>query len=370
MNTRLKELSRLFFKLGCTAFGGPAVHIAMMREEVVNKNAWITDAHFLDLISATNLIPGPNSTEMTMHIGHERAGWRGLIVAGMCFIFPAVVITSVLAYLYNQYGLLPEVAPYIYGIKPAIVGVIISAMVALGRSAFKSIWLWILGLITFGVCMAGVNEIAALFGAGALGMAKYMWQSQKQRVNGILPVFLSHVISLPNVKIFLTFLKVGSILYGSGYVLFAFLNDELVRTGLLTHTQLADAIAVGQFTPGPVFSAATFIGWQMGGFWGAMAATIGIFLPSFIFVALLNPLIPKLRASKMISSFLDAVNASSIAIILFVCLDIFRDSIADWRSILILVISISLTFIFKRLNTAFIVLSGALLGYLYDAPQN
>jgi chromate transporter len=364
MKERLKELVKLFFKLGCIAFGGPAVHIAMMQDEVVKKRHWITDEHFLDLISATNLIPGPNSTEITMHIGHERAGWRGLIVAGACFIFPAVVITSVLAYLYQKYGALPQVAAYIYGIKPAIVGIIISAMIALGRRAFKSIWLLLLGVMILVACIAGISEIAALFAAGAIGIATHLVTQSRAKANGILPVLFSQSKVFSNTKIFLTFLKVGAVLYGSGYVLFAFLNDELVKTGLLTHTQLADAIAVGQFTPGPVFSAATFIGWQMGGFWGAMAATAGIFLPSFIFVALLNPLIPKLRASQIMAAFLDSINAASVALILYVCIDIFKSSATDCRAILILVISLVMTFIFKKLNSAFIVLGGAMLGYV------
>jgi chromate transporter len=336
----------------------------MMQDEVVKKRGWITDEHFLDLISATNLLPGPNSTEMTMHIGHERAGWRGLIVAGICFIFPAVVLTSVFAWAYQLYGSLPDVPAYIYGIKPAIVGIILSAMLALGRKAFKTVWLAVLGALTFIACIAGVGEITALFGAGMIGAVLHILTQPKKDTQNILPAITGSAKVLSTTKIFLTFLKVGAVLYGSGYVLFAFLNDELVKTGLLNHTQLADAIAVGQFTPGPLFSAATFIGWQMAGWKGAAAATAGIFLPSFLFVLFLNPLIPRLRRSVFLSAFLDAINAASVAIILFVCIDIFKSAVSDWRAIVILIISLSVSIYFKKVNAAIVVLGGALLGYL------
>ena len=253
----LKEVALLFLKLGCIGFGGPAVHIAMMEKEVVEKRKWMSHEHFLDLIGATNLIPGPNSTEMTMHCGHERAGWKGLFVAGFFFIMPAVIITSVLAWAYKEYGTLPEVAPLLYGIKPAIIAVILSAMVALGKKAFKSVELVFIGIACLIASVMGASEILVLFGAGAIGMIGYAIKKQPNRLNCVAPITL---LSAANAKIFWIFLKVGSILYGSGYVLFAFLDTELVSTGLLTRTELIDAIAVGQFTPGPVFTAATFIG--------------------------------------------------------------------------------------------------------------
>lgn len=364
----LTDLARLFLKLGTIGFGGPAVHIAMMEEEVVRKRKWISQDHFLDLVGSTNLIPGPNSTEMTMHIGHERAGWKGLILAGSCFIFPAVIITTVFAWAYRQYGKLPEVEPFIYGIKPAIISVIAALMISLGKKALKSIELGILGIIAAVLVLYGVNEILVLFAAGFTGILIYLAKNRKQTLQGIFPFVLLQVMSSSsnsfNWKLFFIFLKVGSILYGSGYVLFAFLDAELVAKGLLTKQELVDAIAVGQFTPGPVFSSATFIGWQIAGPAGAVAATIGIFLPSFLFVALLNPLIPRLRKSKIMSAFLDTVNIVSVAIILAICIEMGKASLTDWRTFAIAVAGFIITLRFKKLNTAFVVLGGAVLGYL------
>jgi chromate transporter len=364
----LTEIAQLFFKLGCIGFGGPAVHIAMMEAEVVGKRGWMTRAHFLDLIGATNLIPGPNSTEMTMHIGHERAGWQGLVVAGVCFITPAVTITAAFAWAYGQYGKLPEVAPFLYGIKPAIIGVIVSLMVGLGKNALKSVELGIFGAVAAVLALLGVNEMYILFGAGLLGMLLHLIKTRRQAANAISPLILFQFSSWStgafNWKIFWVFLKVGSILYGSGYVLFAFLDAELVSKGLLDKQVLIDAIAVGQFTPGPVFSSATFIGWQMAGWPGAAAATAGIFLPSFLLVAFLNPLIPMLRKSALMSVFLDTVNMVSVAIILAVCVDMARDSVTNWKTGLIAVAGFAVTMGFKKLNTAFVILGGAVAGYL------
>jgi chromate transporter len=364
----LATIAKLFLKLGIIGFGGPAVHIALMQEEVVKKRGWMSDEHFLDLVGATNLIPGPNSTEMTMHIGHERAGWKGLIIAGCCFILPAVIITAFFAWLYHKYGQLPQVQPFIYGIKPAIIAVVVSLMIGLGKKALKSIELGIIGILAAVAVLAGFNEINVLFGGGLLGIVIYLLKKVNKTANGILPFVLLQIpnptINLPDFKLFLIFLKIGSILYGSGYVLFAFLDAELVSKGLLTKQQLVDAIAVGQFTPGPVFSSATFIGWQIGGASGAIAATIGIFLPSFLFVALLNPLIPRIRKSKIMSAFLDTVNIVSIAIILSVIVEIGRSTLLDWRTITIAIISFAVTFYFKKINTAFIILGGAVMGYV------
>ena len=366
--TRLAEVAKLFLKLGVIGFGGPAVHIALMEEEVVRKRAWMTGEHFLDLVSATNLIPGPNSTEMTMHIGHERAGLKGLVVAGCCFIIPAVIITAVFAWAYQQYGRLPQVQPFIYGIKPAIIAVVVSLMIGLGKKALKSIELAIIGLLAAIAVIIGFNEIYVLFAAGLAGIIIHLIKTAGKTANGILPFVLLQLsgssFNIPDYKLFWIFLKIGSILYGSGYVLFAFLDAELVSKGLLTKQQLIDAIAVGQFTPGPVFSSATFIGWQIGGIGGAIAATTGIFLPSFLFVAFLNPLIPKLRNSEVMSAFLDTINIVSIAIILSVIIEMGKVTLLDWRTILIAVLSFIVTFYFKKLNTAFIILGGAVMGYL------
>ena len=364
-NSNLREVAGLFLKLGITGFGGPAAHIAMMRAEMVTKRKWLTEQHFLDLIGATNLIPGPNSTEMAIHIGHERAGWKGLIIAGLCFILPAVFITGIFAWLYKEYGQLPEAQPFVYGIKPAIIAIILGAIFPLARKSIKTIPLAITGAIVLILSLLGVNEIYLLFGAGFFFL---ILNSAQNKAKVLVPLPLlsisGAITSASAFNLFLIFLKIGAILYGSGYVLFAFLDTELVSTGILTRQQLIDAIAVGQFTPGPVFSAVTFVGYQISGWQGAIVATIGIFLPSFAFVAMLNPLVRKMRNSNLFSSFLDAVNVASIAIIAAICFEMGKISITDWRTILIAVISAIFTFGFRRINSAFIVLGGSLLGYL------
>ncbi|SDB39518.1 chromate transporter [Flavobacteriaceae bacterium MAR_2010_188] len=364
---RLKEVASVFFKLGCISFGGPAVHISMMEDEIVKKRKWISTQHFLDLIGATNIIPGPNSTEMTMHCGYERAGVKGLFVAGFCFIFPAVIITGFLAYLYQEYGQLPEVEPFIYGIKPAVIAIILMAAFRLGKKAVKNTTLAVIGILTLLVCFLGVNEIIALFGAGLIGFLIYKFKKNSTSVNSFIPLIILQIeeyAKLENIKILLVFLKIGAILYGSGYVLFAFLDAELVANGWMSRQALVDAIAVGQFTPGPVLSTATFVGWQLGGFAGAIAATAGIFLPSFIFVLILNPLVPKMRKSEWISAVLDAINVAAVALILYICIKIGQETLLDWRTILIAIISLITVFYFNKLNSAYIVLGGALLGYI------
>jgi chromate transporter len=363
---RLNEVARVFLKLGIIGFGGPAVHIALMEEEVVRKRNWMSSEHFLDMVGATNLIPGPNSTEMTMHCGYERAGWKGLVIAGICFIIPAVLITGLLAWAYQRYGQLPEVAPFIYGIKPAVLSVVLAVMISLGKKAVKNSQLALLGMVALVAVLAGMHEIYVLFGAGAIGILLHYAQANRS-LKGLLPVPLVQVVleapALMNGKIFWIFLKIGSILYGSGYVLFAFLDAELVSRGWLSKQVLVDAIAVGQFTPGPVFSAATFIGWQLGGFGGALAATVGIFLPSFLFVALLQRLLPLLRKSPVMAAFLDTVNVVSVAIILAVLVEMGQQTISDWRMIIIAVAGFLVSFFYPRINSAFIVIGGALLGY-------
>lgn len=365
----LKELAKLFLKLGFTAFGGPAAHIAMMQEEVVTKRKWLTEQHFLDLIGATNLIPGPNSTEMAIHIGHERAGWKGLILAGLCFILPAVFITGIFAWLYKQYGQLPTVQPFIYGIKPAIIAVILAAVYPLAKKSLKTVELALIGIAVLVCSLLNFNEIYLMFGAGFLALILAFIRNSSGNLNSVIPISFLQIpntalLSATNANLFWIFLKIGAILYGSGYVLFAFLDTELVSTGLLTKHQLIDAIAVGQFTPGPVFSSVTFIGYQINGWSGALISTIGIFLPSFVFVALLNPLVKKMRNSKLFSTFLDAVNVASVAIIIAVSFTMGKDTITDWRTISIALLSIILIFGFKKINSAFIVLGGSLLGYL------
>jgi chromate transporter len=364
-NNELRDLFRLFLRLGLTAFGGPAAHIAMMQREVVDKRRWMDHAQFLDLVGATNLIPGPNSTEMAIHIGQERAGWRGLLVAGACFIFPAVGITGVIAWLYRQYGQVPQVSAFIFGIKPAIIPVILGAALPLAKRALKTKVLWAIAVASLITGLLGVNEIYVMFGAGGVALLWMAAGTSGDSLRGFVPLLLQiPAIAISNARVFFSFLKIGAILYGSGYVLFAFLDSELVAKGLLPRRVLIDAIAVGQFTPGPVFSSVTFIGWQMGGWQSAALATLAIFLPSFAFVALSHPLVPWMRRSRFFSTFLDGVNAASVAIILTVCIDFGRATITDWRAITIAAVSAITVFGFPKVNSAFVIIGGALLGYL------
>lgn len=371
----LKEIALVFFRMGCFAFGGPAAHIAMMDEEIIQKRKWMSRQHFLDLIGATNLIPGPNSTEMTMHSGHERGGIPGLFVAGIAFILPAVLITGFLAYLYVEYGSLPDVKPFITGIKPAVLAVIAGAILKLGKKALKSWELGVLGgLVVIASLMPNTNEVLVLLCAGLLGAFYFYFKNnlnskskgdgKKMFAFGLLAVPSSIGSKVLATTIFWKFLKVGAILYGSGYVLFAYLDAELVETGLLSRQELMDAIAVGQFTPGPVLSTATFIGFQLGGFGGALAASAGIFLPSFLFVLLLNPLIPKMRQSKFLSGFLDSVNIAAVGIMLAVLVGMGQESVFGWRTGVIAAISCFFTFGPWKLNAMWIILGGSVLGFL------
>ncbi len=359
---KIKEIVAVFFKLGCVAFGGPAAHIAMMQDEIIDKRKWLSQEHFLDLMGVTNLIPGPNSTEMTMHCGYERGGWAGLFAAGFSFILPAVVITTILAWVYVEYGDLPQVEQFIYGIKPAVIAIILSAAYKLGKKALKNVELACFGILVMIAALMGYNEILVMFACGILAGIWFFIKKafRTNQVQSVAPVFLL----VGNLKIFLIFLKVGAILYGSGYVLFAFLDAELVSTGLLSRTELIDAVAVGQMTPGPVLSTASFIGYQLGGLKGAILATVGIFLPSFLLVGLVNPLVQKIRKSALLSAILDAINIAAVAIILAVCFEMGREAIVDWRTILIAILSLIVVFRFKKINSAFTVLGGALLGFV------
>lgn len=378
---RLGELARLFLKLGVIAFGGPAAHIAMLEDEVVTRRKWIGRQHFLDLIGATNLIPGPNSTEMTMHVGYERAGWAGLVTAGSCFIGPAVVITGVLAWLYVQYGSLPAVEPFLYGIKPAVIAVILGAIWRLSRPAVKDWRFAVLGLGVAVALLLGLGEIQGLLVGGVLGMLwfragggedsgtagryvpiLFLRDAAPAAVQGAgaAAVGAAAAVSLP--KLFLFFLKVGSVLYGSGYVLVAFLEGGLVSDyGWLTQAQLLDAIAIGQLTPGPVLSTATFIGYVLDGVPGAAAATLGIFLPSFFFVLLLNPLIPRLRESAWLSAFLDAVNVSALALMVAVTIQLGVAVLVSWPA-LVIALAAGVLVVRFRTNAVWLVLGGAVVG--------
>ena len=367
---KLKQVAAVFFKLGLFAFGGPAAHIAMMEHEVVTKRAWMTREHYLDLIGATNLIPGPNSTEMTMHCGYQRAGKKGLFIAGISFIFPAVFITAILGYLYVLYGALPQVQPFIKGIQPAVIVIIASAVIKLGKKAVKNWELALLGSLFLAASLLGLDQVLVLFAGGLLGMCYFLIKSKMQTTSlAIAPLFMVFIVSeigakLSAMGIFLKFLKVGSILYGSGYVLFAYLDTELVTTALLSQNQLLEAIGIGQFTPGPVLSTATFIGYQLVGFWGAIAATAGIFMPSFLFVWLLNPLIPKMRKSKVLGYFLDSINVAAVAIMLAVVITMSKQTLVDWQAALIAILSGILIFGFKKVSVMWVLIIGAILGYV------
>lgn len=369
MNSRLKEVALVFFKLGCFAFGGPAAHIAMMEDEIIEKRKWMTRDYFLDLIGTTNLIPGPNSTEMTMHCGYERAGKAGLFVAGIAFIFPATLITALIAYLYVKYGELPQVEPFIYGIKPAVLAIIAAAILKLSKKAIKSTELAILGVLVLVASLLGVNEIVALLSAGILGMLYFYLKTKSLSDLKVFSPFLLvfgikvSIAKITTLKLFLIFLKVGTILYGSGYVLFAYLDAELVTRGLLTRAELIDAIAMGQFTPGPVLSTSTFIGYQLSGFTGALVATAGIFLPSFLFVLILNPFIPKMQQSKILRYFLDSVNVAAVAVMLAVLFIMAKETLIEWQSIIIALLAVVLTFKTK-INTIWTIVIGAVLGYI------
>lgn len=364
MNTDLKDIIQLFARLGVTAFGGPAAHIAMMRHEVVSKKQWMSDGEFLNLVGATNLIPGPNSTELAIHIGHKQAGWKGLFAAGVLFIIPAVLITGCIAWLYKKYGSLPQVEPFIYGIKPAIIAVILMAVYPLAKTALKNSLLALVGIAALVLSLAGVSEIIVMFGLGLLYLGCRLAVTSRNTLVFFPLLFIGTFNSVSNLGLFFTFLKIGSILYGSGYVLFAFIDSEFVATGVLTQQVLMDAIAVGQFTPGPVFSSVTFIGYQVNGFWGAIAATLGVFLPSFVFVALLSPVAKMLKNTKLFILFLDAVNVASVAVIAAVCLKMGHESITGWRTILIALISLAILLSKPKLNTALIVAFGSIAGYL------
>jgi len=362
----LAEVAAVFFKLGVIGFGGPAAHIAMMEAEIIEKRKWMDRQHFLDLMGATNLIPGPNSTEMTMHCGKERAGWPGLFVAGGAFIFPAVVMTLAFAWFYVKYGEVPEIAPLFEGIKPAVLAIIVGAIYKLGKKALKNTTIGIIGGIVLVAAFMGLPEVLAILMGGAISL---IWMGiTRDRATSVIPLvaLASQMVraDVSTMKLFLVFLKVGSILFGSGYVLVAYLQGELVEgLGWLTEGELLDAIAIGQFTPGPVLSTATFVGYQVGGFPGAAAATVGIFLPSFLFVLILNPLIPMLRKSKAAAAFLDGVNIGAVAIMVAVTFALAKSTLIDWKAILILAVALFFTFGPKKLSSVWIVIVGMVMGY-------
>jgi chromate transporter len=344
----LGELAWLFFRLGSTAFGGPAAHIAMMEDEVVERRKWLTHDELLDLIAACNLIPGPNSTELAIHIGHRKAGWKGLIVAGACFILPAALIVTAIAWAYVRWGALPEVGAVLYGVKPVIIAVVVGALWRLGRTAIKTWALGAIAALAVGATLLGVNELLVLVGAGALAAA---------RIAGSRTA-----VVVPLVKLFGVFAKIGAVLFGSGYVLLAFLRSDLVdRLHWLTESQLLDAVAVGQITPGPVFTTATFIGYVLAGGAGAVVATVGIFVPAFVFVAVSGPLVPRLRRSRVAGAFLDGVVVASLALMAIVSVQLGHAALVDPWTIGIAAVS-AIALIRFRVSSVWLVLGGAVVG--------
>ena len=365
----LAEVAALFLKMGFTAFGGPAAHIGIMHNEVVVKRKWLSDEGFLDLLGATNLIPGPNSTEMAIHIGYLRAGWPGLIVGGMCFVTPATLMVLGLSWLYVQFGTTPQAGWLMYGIKPVVIAIIAQALWTLGKKASKNRPAFGAGMAVFALYFININELFLLLAGGLTVMLIANWRHfRKIHPSVLIPMGglgLAQIAAPFSLSLlFLTFLKIGAVLYGSGYVLLAFLRADLVtRLHWLTDQQLIDAVAIGQVTPGPLFTAATFIGYILGGTSGALLATLGIFLPSFVFVAISNPLIPRIRNSAWLGSLLDGVNAASLGLMAAVTLQLARSSLTDVYAVVIAVISLSLLLRFK-LNSTWLIAGGALAGYL------
>jgi chromate transporter len=371
---RLQELAVVFFRLGCIAFGGPAAHIAMMDDEVVKRRQWMSRAQLLDLIGVTNLLPGPNSTELAIHIGYGRAGWKGLFVAGSCFILPAMTIVWVLAALYARYQTVPQVEWLLYGIKPVIIAIIVQALFKLGKKAIKDVPTTIAAIGVIVAYFLNVNEILLLLVAGLVVMLiKNLRQGGVAAL--LLPVSgtlaqtggtaVATGVAAPSwIQVFLFFLKIGSVLYGSGYVLLAFLQRDLVeRLGWLTSQELLDAIAIGQFTPGPVFTTATFVGYLLAGNAGAIAGTIGIFLPAFLLVGIVNPWVPVLRRSRWFGAFLDGVNAASLGLMAGVVFTLGRTALVDGVTIGLAVLAAIAVFRYK-INSAWIVLAGGIIGFI------
>jgi chromate transporter len=355
---RLGELARVFGKLGATAVGGPAAHIAMTRTEVVERRRWLDDAEYLDLIGMANLVPGPTSTEVAMHVGRVRAGWRGLLVAGGAFILPAALIVGCLAWAYDRYGTEPAAEDLLRGIKPVVLAVVAHALAGLGRTAVRGPFTAVLVLLAAAAHLAGVDELAVLVGAGVVHA---LWVQRRRLPTGaalVLPV-----VADPSLwRIAAVFLRIGALLYGSGYVLVAFLHHDVVDVhGWLTEAQLLDAVAIGQVTPGPVFTTATFVGFLVGGPAGAAVATAAIFLPSFVFVAATGALVARIRRSPWAAAVLDGVNAAAVGLMIGVCVSLAGDAVVDGWTAVLAVVALAVL-VRYRTNAAWLVLAGAVLG--------
>lgn len=360
----------LFLKLGTVAFGGPAAHIAMFRDEAVLRRRWMSDQRFMDLVAATNLIPGPNSTEMAIHLGLERAGWRGLVAAGVLFILPAFLIVTGLAWVYVEFGDVPAIQWILYGITPVVIAVVVNAIAGLGRTSVRGAWGALLALAALALYFAGLNELLVLFAGGAAGLLRagrrardLPWAGALVTLPlGALPAALAAAVAFSPTHMFLLFLKIGAVLYGSGYVLLAFLQGDFVdRLGWLTQKQLLDAVAIGQVTPGPLFTTASFIGYVLGGWGGALLATAGIFLPSFAFVAVLNPLVTRVRGNAYGSGFLDGINASAIALMAGVTLTLARAAIVDILTAIVAALA-AVLIVRYRVSSTWLIAIGAAVG--------
>jgi chromate transporter len=375
ISERLREVALLFLKLGAFSFGGPAVYIALMHQETVRRRGWIDEQRFLDLVGATNLIPGPNATEMAIHLGLIRAGWSGLIAGGVLFILPGMAATLLVAWAYVTWGSLPEVGWVLYGVKPVVIAFVIDALWTLGRKAVKGIPAAVVGIAVVALYLLGFDEIALLFGGAALVLLVYgVRRFTKGGLLAFAPIPVPfHVASLAisagavpftPARLFLGFLKIGSVLFGSGYVLLAFLRSELVeRLGWLSDQQILDAVVAGQITPGPVFSSATFVGYLLGGWPAALLATLGIFLPSFLFVGLLSRILPFVRKSPWAGAFLDGVNIASLGLMAGAAIQLGQAAIVDVFTIVLLAAALLAIFRFK-LNSLWLIPGGAVLGVI------
>ena len=379
----LAEIALAFLKLGTIAFGGPAAHLAMMEEEFVHRRKWITEEQFLDRLATANLIPGPSSTEVAIFIGHLKRGWRGLIVAGVCFIIPAALIVSAIACAYVRFGSLPRAQGVLYAIKPVVVAIVIQALGRLSRTALRTPLLAVIALFAAGITLLGVSPVLVLVLAGALsaaalgmkgrllGASVFTWpklfaSTTVRATLSCAAILTATAVAAPIglLRLFLSFLKVGSVVFGSGYVLLAFLQSEFVEhSHWLTYPQLLDAVAVGQFTPGPVFTTATFIGYVVAGWKGAIVATLGIFLPGFVLVALSGPMIPRLRQSPVFAAALDGVVAGSLALMAVVTWQLGKASVVDWTTLAILGAALIALLRF-RVNSAWLIAAAAVVGWM------
>ncbi len=372
----LARLAAIFLRLGLTSFGGPAAHIALMRDEFVRRRGWLDDAAYLDLIGAANLIPGPTSTEVAMHVGHRRAGWPGLVVAGLGFLLPAVVIVAILAWIYVEYGSRPEVGAVLVGVGPVVVAIIAFAGTGIARAVVRTPLGVVTTIASVGLVLAGVSEIAVLLGLGVASMLiqGVIGRRHPEVTGGLVAVAgtsspwpgglaATAAAVVAPIAVFAEFFKIGAVLFGSGYILVALLRSELVEgLGWITETQLIDAVAVGQATPGPLFSTATFIGYLVGGPAGATAATVGIFLPAFIAVALSIPVLHRLRGSARARAFLDGVNAASVGLLAVVAVQLATGSIRDVIGLATAIAAFVL--LVRGVGTAWLVAAGAAIGLM------